>query len=164
LIGSQYFHTTQNRPSIPDTSTVSKILIYQCLPKYWYPVNQKKVCCVTQRSKWGTKMTDQKRYKGVTLVKTIRSSKPLAEGACTRCSATTPRSTFSVTYGNEVLTHMPRELIFCTILVALNREREQAMHFVGAKNLGILRTKIEAMIIHPRTRLVSPAVPQQVVC
>ena len=69
-----------------------------------------------------------------------------------------------MTYGNEVLTHMPRELIICTILVALNRETEQAMHFVGAKNLGILRTKIEAMIIHPRTRLVSPAVPLQVVC
>lgn len=41
-----------------------------------------------------------------------------------------------------------RSLITCVVLVALNREAEQRLHFVGAKNLGIARTQIEAMITH----------------
>jgi 4-carboxymuconolactone decarboxylase len=41
-----------------------------------------------------------------------------------------------------------RSLVTCTILVALNREAEQRLHFVGAKNLGLPRTKIEGMIAH----------------
>lgn len=41
-----------------------------------------------------------------------------------------------------------RSLITCTILVALNRENEQRVHFVGAKNLGIPREKVEGMITH----------------
>ena len=44
------------------------------------------------------------------------------------------------------LTLEDRSLITCTILVALNREAEERLHFVAAKNLGIPREKIEAMI------------------
>ena len=36
----------------------------------------------------------------------------------------------------------------CTILVALYRHNEQYVHFTGAKNLGIPREKLEAMITH----------------
>ncbi|MGI9328628.1 MAG: carboxymuconolactone decarboxylase family protein [Pseudomonadales bacterium] len=39
-----------------------------------------------------------------------------------------------------------RSLVTCTILVALNREAEQRLHFVAAKNLGIPRPRMEAMI------------------
>lgn len=41
-----------------------------------------------------------------------------------------------------------RSLITCTVLVALAREREQLLHFRAARNLGIPREKLEAMIAH----------------
>lgn len=41
-----------------------------------------------------------------------------------------------------------RSLITCAILVALNREHEERVHFLGAKNLGVPRSKVEAMITH----------------
>ncbi len=41
-----------------------------------------------------------------------------------------------------------RSMITCTVLVALGRESEQLLHFRGARNLGIERKRIEAMITH----------------
>jgi 4-carboxymuconolactone decarboxylase len=41
-----------------------------------------------------------------------------------------------------------RELITCTMLVALGREPELHLHFVAARNVGIPRTRIEGMITH----------------
>lgn len=41
-----------------------------------------------------------------------------------------------------------RSLVTCAILVALNREAEQRLHFTGAKNLGIPRKTLEEMITH----------------
>ena len=41
-----------------------------------------------------------------------------------------------------------RSLITCTVLVALGRENEQRLHFRGARNLGIPRATVEAVINH----------------
>jgi 4-carboxymuconolactone decarboxylase len=41
-----------------------------------------------------------------------------------------------------------RSLVTCAVLVALGRESEQRAHFRGARNLGIPREKLEAMITH----------------
>ena len=41
-----------------------------------------------------------------------------------------------------------RSLLTCTVLVALGREAEQRLHFRGARNVGIPRGKMEAMITH----------------
>ena len=41
-----------------------------------------------------------------------------------------------------------RSLITCTVLVATGREAEQHLHFRGARNLGISRETLEAMITH----------------
>jgi 4-carboxymuconolactone decarboxylase len=41
-----------------------------------------------------------------------------------------------------------RSLVTCTVLVATGREAEQRIHFRGARNLGIPREKLEAMITH----------------
>jgi len=46
------------------------------------------------------------------------------------------------------LTLEERSLLTCTVLVALAREAEQRLHFRGARNLGIERPKLEAMITH----------------
>ncbi len=55
---------------------------------------------------------------------------------------------FGDVWQQDDLSLQERSLITCTILVALNRENEQHVHFVGARNLGIPRAKIEAMITH----------------
>ena len=41
-----------------------------------------------------------------------------------------------------------RSLLTCAILVTLGREAQQHLHFRGARNLGIPREKMEAMITH----------------
>ncbi|MEY2642232.1 MAG: carboxymuconolactone decarboxylase family protein [Acidimicrobiia bacterium] len=46
------------------------------------------------------------------------------------------------------LTVQQRSLITCTVLVATGREAEQYLHFRGARNLGIERSTLEAMITH----------------
>jgi 4-carboxymuconolactone decarboxylase len=55
---------------------------------------------------------------------------------------------FGGIWQNEDLPLIERSMVTCTILVALNRENEQRLHFQGAKNLGITRAKMEAMIEH----------------
>ena len=41
-----------------------------------------------------------------------------------------------------------RSMITCAVLVALARENEQRLHFRGARNLGIAREQLEALITH----------------
>jgi 4-carboxymuconolactone decarboxylase len=55
---------------------------------------------------------------------------------------------FGDVWQGEGLALEERSLLTCTVLVALAREPEQRLHFRGAKNLGIPREKIEAMIAH----------------
>ena len=55
---------------------------------------------------------------------------------------------FGEVWQGEGLALEERSLATCTVLVALARENEQRLHFRGAKNLGIPRRKIEAMIGH----------------
>ncbi len=60
----------------------------------------------------------------------------------------TMRHVFGDVWQQAGLTLEQRSLVTCTLLVALNRENEQRLHFQGAKNLGIPRETIEAMITH----------------
>jgi 4-carboxymuconolactone decarboxylase len=46
------------------------------------------------------------------------------------------------------LTLPERSLITCSVLVALARDEEQRTHFRIARNLGVSRPKLEAMITH----------------
>lgn len=55
---------------------------------------------------------------------------------------------FGEVWQGEDLDLQTRSLVTCTTLVALNRTAEQHLHFLGAKNLGIPRARIEAMITH----------------
>jgi 4-carboxymuconolactone decarboxylase len=55
---------------------------------------------------------------------------------------------FGDVWQGEELSLQERSLVTCTALVALNRTAEQQLHFLGAKNLGIPREKLEAMITH----------------
>jgi 4-carboxymuconolactone decarboxylase len=55
---------------------------------------------------------------------------------------------FGDVWQGEELEIEERSLITCTVLVALGREAEQRIHFRGARNLGIPREKIEAVLTH----------------
>ncbi len=55
---------------------------------------------------------------------------------------------FGDVWQNPALTIQERSLLTCSLLVALNRENEQRLHFPGAKNVDVPREKLEAAITH----------------
>ena len=55
---------------------------------------------------------------------------------------------FGEVWQGEDLAIEERSLVTCAVLIALGREPEQKIHFTGARNLGIPRSKIEALITH----------------
>ncbi|MEM9739082.1 MAG: carboxymuconolactone decarboxylase family protein [Pseudomonadota bacterium] len=55
---------------------------------------------------------------------------------------------FGGIWQDDRLDFQQHSMITCVVLVALNREAEQRIHFRGAKNLGVPRDQIEAMISH----------------
>jgi 4-carboxymuconolactone decarboxylase len=55
---------------------------------------------------------------------------------------------FGDVWQGEELSLEERSLVTCTILVALNREAEQRIHFRAANNLGLPRERLEGMITH----------------
>ena len=93
-------------------------------------------------------MEDERRQRGIAMIRKLfegakgggRMPKPLWDY--------TVKHLFGDLWQQDDLTLEERSLATCTILVALNRENEQRVHFVGAKNLGIPRAKVEAIITH----------------
>ena len=55
---------------------------------------------------------------------------------------------FGEVWQGDQLAIQERSLITCTIVAALVRESQLATHLKGAKNLGVPREKIEAMLTH----------------
>ena len=55
---------------------------------------------------------------------------------------------FGEVWQGAELSIQERSLITCTILAALVREAQLKVHLSGAKNLGIPRNKLEAMLTH----------------
>jgi len=74
------------------------------------------------------------------------------EGASPPMPADLERYTFEHLFGDvwqgTDLELQERSLITCTVLVSLARESEQLLHFRAARNLGIERSKLDAMITH----------------
>ena len=99
-------------------------------------------------------MSDQeKREKGIALFKKLTegAANPpsLSKGAMPeKFTNYTLEHLFGDVWQGEELSLEQRSMITCTILVALNREAEQRIHFPGAKNLGVKREQLEAMITH----------------
>lgn len=60
----------------------------------------------------------------------------------------TVENVFGDAWQGPDLTLEQRSLVTCAVLVALARENEQRVHFRGARNLGIDRPTLEAMITH----------------
>jgi len=95
----------------------------------------------------------EKREKGIAFFKKLTEGAPnppsLSKGAMPEKFINyTLEHLFGDVWQGDELNLEQRSLITCTILVALNREAEQRIHFPGAKNLGVKREQLEAMITH----------------
>ena len=53
---------------------------------------------------------------------------------------------FGTVWANDDMSLPDRSLATCTMLIALNRQEEMKVHFVAAKNLGVERGKLIAII------------------
>ena len=90
-----------------------------------------------------------KREKGMAMVGTLLEGTgaggiPLPE----KFSTYTIEHFFGDLWQGDDLALADRSFATCVTLIALNRESEQKLHFVGARNVGIPREKLEAAITH----------------
>ena len=91
---------------------------------------------------------DDRRNKGKALARRILKDGPPAFRVPKKFQKYTLENVFGDLWQDEDLELWERSLVTCTILVALNREGEQRIHLKAAKELGVPRVKLEAMIIH----------------
>ena len=92
---------------------------------------------------------DDKQAKGMRLIGkllagTEAGGTPLPE----RFTRYTVEHLFGDVWQGDDLSVQDRSFITCVTLIALNREAEMRLHFVGAKNVGVPREKLEAAITH----------------
>jgi 4-carboxymuconolactone decarboxylase len=92
--------------------------------------------------------SEDKRAAGIELVQKLFAGTAGGAPMSEDFSRYTLEHLFGDVWQGEGLELEERSLVTCTLLVALNREAEQRLHFTGAKNLGIPRAKLEAMITH----------------
>ena len=88
------------------------------------------------------------RDEGRALAGKLFAGAPPAKGVHTSLMVHTIDHLFGGVWQEPGLTTEQRSLITCTVLVATGRESEQVLHFRGARNLGISRETLEAMITH----------------
>jgi 4-carboxymuconolactone decarboxylase len=92
--------------------------------------------------------TNEKREKGKALARIILKGAERGPRVPKYFADYSLEHLFGDVWQGEELTIEERSLITCTILVALNREAEQRIHFRAASNLGLPRERIEGMITH----------------
>ena len=93
---------------------------------------------------------DLRRKNGVALYKQLFAGVRTGVGARPpkRFAEYSLKHLFGDVWQDETLALAERSLLTCGMLVAMNREAEQRLHFVGARNVGVPREKLEAMITH----------------
>ena len=91
---------------------------------------------------------DERRARGAELAGRLFRGAPRTEPLPPEMMRHTLVHLFGDVWQGEELALEERSLVTCAALVALGREAEQRLHFRGARNLGIERQKIEALIIH----------------
>jgi 4-carboxymuconolactone decarboxylase len=94
-------------------------------------------------------MTDEERRKaGIELASRLFAGSPPPEPMPRQLARYTLEHLFGDVWQDGTLPLEERSLVTCAVLVAHGRESEQRAHFRGARNLGISREKLEAMITH----------------
>lgn len=92
---------------------------------------------------------DERRAAGMNLAQTLFQGIPMGGDKMPPALGDyTLRHLFGDVWLQDGLTLPERSLATCAMLVALNREAEQRLHFQVARNLGISRTALEALITH----------------
>lgn len=86
--------------------------------------------------------------RGRALAARLFAGNPRVRGIHPELGRHTMEHLFGDVWQNTDLDLQERELITCAVLVATGRESEQFLHFRGARNLGIPRAKLEAVITH----------------
>jgi len=90
----------------------------------------------------------EKREKGKALARIILKGAERGPKVPKKFSDYSLEHLFGDVWQGDDLSLEDRSLITCTILVALNREAEQRIHFRAAFNLGLPKERIEGMITH----------------
>lgn len=90
------------------------------------------------------------KEKGLALIRKLFADAATEEAAVLpqALSSRTVEHVFGDLWQQDGLSLQQRELVTSAMLIALNREAEQKLHFIAAKNLGIERRTIEAVITH----------------
>lgn len=95
-------------------------------------------------------MSDEtKRQKGIELIGKLFG--PPTGGGATQPDPFrryTVEHLFGDVWQQDDLELKERSLATCTLLIALNRHEEQKLHFTGAKNIGVDRSKLVGVITH----------------
>lgn len=92
--------------------------------------------------------SDDRRAKGKALARKILAGSPRGPRVPDKFRDYSLDHLFGDVWQGEELSLAERSLITCAMLVALNREAEQHIHFRADQTLGVPKDKIEAMIIH----------------
>ena len=94
-------------------------------------------------------MTNEKRAKGLEMIGKLMSGTE-AGGLAPPEQFTnyTIEHLFGDVWQGDDMTLQDRSFTTCVTLIALNREAEQCLHFVAARNVGVPRDKLEAAITH----------------
>jgi 4-carboxymuconolactone decarboxylase len=88
------------------------------------------------------------RQAGIELVSRLLAGAPPTRGIPADLMGHTLDHLFGVVWQDPRLDLKQRSLITCAVLVATGREAEQHLHFRGARNLGIERGQLEALLTH----------------
>lgn len=94
-------------------------------------------------------MSDDRREKGLATIAKLFG--PPSGGGTPQpelMSRYTVEHLFGDVWQQDDLTLQERSLATCTMLIALNRPEEMKVHFNGAKNIGVDRTKLVGVIAH----------------
>ena len=93
-------------------------------------------------------MTDNRAKLGAEMRAKLWGPNPPRSSMPERIARYTNDHLFGDVWQDPALTTQEHSLITCAVLVALGRDEQQKVHFRGARNLGISREKMEAMIGH----------------
>lgn len=92
---------------------------------------------------------DTERFnQGKALAATLFAGAPSARRLPREMTRHTLGHLFGDVWQGAELTYQQRSLITCTVLTATGKEAELRLHLRGARNLGIERETLEAMMIH----------------
>lgn len=93
-------------------------------------------------------MTDDRKAKGEAMRAQLWGPNLPRSAMPERIARYTNDHLFGDVWQDPALSTQEHSLITCAVLVALGRDEQQKVHFRGARNLGIPREKLEAMIGH----------------